>query len=135
MRKMTLASAVFGCAMALAACGGKSKGGTTTPEPTPVKPADPTTPTEKPATGGGDAKLDATKCGELMDHVIELMSQNDQTKGQVDQLRQNRDQYVEECQKEATQKDYDCFMAAKSLEDAGKCGGEGGHDEDGDEGK
>lgn len=91
MRSMKVASVLFAMSMALGACG---KG---------------------------------SKCEKAADKVIAMMG--DMVKGMPEEAAKKmkeesakmKSQFVEECKKKASDKEIDCVLAAKTMEDMDKC--------------
>src|SRR5689334_1142150 len=104
---------VFACA-----CGGSSKKAA---EPTPVAPeAAPAA--ETPAVAGaGDGKLTEAQCTASLDHAIELFKADAQMAEMVPKLEEQKATFVQQCLEKGEQKDYDCLMAAKTVQELGQC--------------
>jgi hypothetical protein len=94
-----------------------------TPHSASPPPATPATAPQGGVPGGQDpqAKLTVAQCQQALDHVLAFPAETDEAKKDIEAMKANRQQMVEQCQQSGTQKDYDCLMASKTFTDLGKC--------------
>jgi hypothetical protein len=125
MMKTGFASAlcvVLGSLWFVAACGKKAENtAPTTPEPAAT--ADAGVAEVAPPPDDSTTKLNDAQCGEVFDKIVSLMEADKEEKPYVKSFKGEHDKFIANCLENANKKDYDCFLAAKTIAEKDACSG------------
>lgn len=122
-----LRSLAIAVVLVAAACGGSKKEAA---EP-PTAPAEPAVAEPEGVEGGveggvaGDPDADELSkedCEAVLDHVSQLLVDAGE-KELAEDMASKREESLTECMATGTRAEYDCFMAAKVMQDLMNCGG------------
>jgi hypothetical protein len=95
-------------------------------EPPPAAPPAATAPAAAPTPAAAAAddperRLTRVECNQAVDHVAGLPDDSPQAKQVIATIKENRDQFVDQCVETAKKKDLDCLLSKKSFPELGTC--------------